>query len=97
MNVPSARPLAAWVPVWMSLAALGLVLIHIAEFGTAAHSGDEGGEAHIFQLLITGQVPILIFYAVKWLPRAPKSALLVIGVQLGAAVAAIAPVYLLGW
>lgn len=90
------RPLAAWVPIAMSLTALALVLFHIATAGTAPQ-GDEGTEAHIFQLLIAGQVPILIFYAVRWLPRDPKGALLVIGVQLVATACAMAPVYLLRW
>lgn len=90
------RPLAAWAPIAMSLAALAVVLFRIATVGTAPQ-GDEGAEAHIFQLLIAGQVPILIFYAVRWLPRDTKAALLVIGVQLVVAVGALAPVYLLHW
>ncbi len=96
MRLSMCRPLTAWIPIAMSLAALAIVLFHIAMFGTARQS-DEGAEAHMWQLLMAGQVPILIVYAVQWLPRAPKTALQVIGVQLGAAVAALAPVYLLGW
>ena len=80
----------------MSLMALALVLFHIVTIGTAPQA-DEGIEAHLFQLLIAGEVPILIFYAVRWLPRDPKAALLVIGVQLVAMVGALAPVYLLRW
>ena len=80
----------------MSLAALGIVLFHLVVFG-AAPQRDEGTEAHLWQLLMAGQVPILIIYAVKWLPRTPRAALQVVGVQLGAALAAAAPVYLLGW
>ena len=95
MNVSTFRPLAAWVRIAMSLAAVATVLLQIATFGIAPQ-GDEGTNAHLWQLLMAGQVPILIFYACKWLPRAPKATLGVIGVQLGAAVAAIAPVYLLG-
>jgi hypothetical protein len=71
------RRVAAWVPIAMSLAALALVPFHIAGVGTAP-SVDKGTEAHIFQLLIAGQVPILIFYAVRWLPRDLKAALMVI-------------------
>ena len=37
------------------------------------------------------------FYAIKWMPRVPKAALQVLAVQIGAALAALAPVYLLGW
>ena len=96
MNVPALKSLAAWAPICMSLAALALVLIHLAKFGPAPEP-DEGVTAHLFQLLMAGQVPVLIIYAFKWLPRTPKAALLVIGAQIGAAVAALAPVYLLGW
>jgi hypothetical protein len=96
LNLSMFKPLTAWVPIAMSLAALAIVLFHIAMFGTARQS-DEGAEAHMWQLLMAGQVPILIVYAVKWLSRGPKAALQVIGLQLGAAVAALAPVYLLRW
>ena len=90
------KPLTAWVPIAMSLAAIAMVLLHMVMFGTARQS-DEGAEAHMWQLLMAGQVPILILYAVKWLPRGPKAAPQVIGFQLGAAVTALAPVYLLRW
>jgi hypothetical protein len=72
------------------------VLCHIATSGIAPQA-DEGAAAHIWQLLMAGQVPIVGFYAVKWLPRAPRTALQVLTVQGGAALAALAPVYWLGW
>ena len=96
MNVPSMKQPSALLPIAMSVTALAVVLGDVAIFGVV-HDADEGTAAHLWQLLMAGQVPILIFYAVKWLPRTPKAALGVIGVQLGAAVAAIAPVYLLRW
>jgi hypothetical protein len=96
MNVSAFRPLTAWIPIAMSVAALSTVLFHLATFGTARQS-DEGATAHIWQFLMAGQIPLLIFHAFKWLPRSPKAALPVIGVQLGAGFAALAPVYLLGW
>ncbi len=96
MNIAAFQPLAAWVPIGMSLAALAVVVFHIVAVGTAPQA-DEGAETHIFQILMAGQTPILLFYAVKWLPRGPRPALLVMGVPLGAAVAAMAPVYFLGW
>jgi hypothetical protein len=96
MSASPFRQLSTLIPVAMSLLALATVLYHIAMFGTAPQK-DEGTAAHIWQVLMAGQVPIVIFYAVKWLPRAPKAVLQVLGVQLGAAVTALAPVYLLGW
>lgn len=80
----------------MSMAALATVLSHIAMSGIARQA-DEGAAAHIWQLLMAGQVPVIGFFAFKWLPRAPKTALQVLAVQAGAAIAALAPVFLLGW
>lgn len=96
MNVSPARQPTAFIPIGMSMAALGTVLYHIARSGTAPEP-DEGAAAHIWQLLMAGQVPLIALYTVKWLPRAPRVALQVLAVQVGAALAALAPVYLLGW
>lgn len=85
---------SAFVPVAMSLAALGTVLLHVARFGVT-HDPDEGTSAHIWQLLMAAQLPIIAFFAIKWLPQAPKEALAVLGLQLAAVLAALAPVYFL--
>jgi hypothetical protein len=79
----------------MSLAALITVLTHVAIFG-AAREADEGTAAHIWQLLMAGQVPVVALYALKWLPREPRRTLQVLGIQVATALAALAPVYLLG-
>ena len=95
----SASPLkqpAAVMPIVMSLGALAVIGWHIARFGTAPQP-DEGTAAHLWQLLMGGQLPVILYYAVKWLPRAPRSALLVLGAQGAAVLAAAAPVFLLGW
>jgi hypothetical protein len=84
----------AFLPIWMSLTALGLVLSHIALFG-AAREADEGTIAHIWQLLMAGQLPVLLFFVIKWLPRAPKQSLYVLALQAGAALSAMAPVFFL--
>jgi hypothetical protein len=96
MNVSPARQPIAFIPVAMSIAALVTVLYHIAMFGLARET-DEGAAAHIWQLLMAGQVPVVAFYALKWLPRAPTTALQVLALQVGAALTALAPVYWLGW
>src|SRR5437773_8760571 len=96
MNVSPARQPSAFIPIAMSIAALITVLYHIAMSGVARET-DEGAAAHIWQLLMAGQVPIVAFHAVKWLPRAPGTALRILAVQAGAALAALAPVYWLGW
>jgi hypothetical protein len=92
---PLKRP-SALIPLAMSLAALGLVLGHIAIFGTARQA-DEGAAAHLWQLLIAGQLPVIAFFAIKWLPRTPGQALLVLGLQAVAMLAAATPVFVLNF
>lgn len=87
------RP-SAFLPLAMSLIALSVVLGSIAIFGVVREP-DEGACAHIWQLLMAGQLPVLAFFAVKWLPRAPRAAWPVLGLQAMAALASIAPVYFL--
>ena len=77
----------------MSLAALALVLGHVAMFGVV-HEADEGAAAHIWQILMAGQVPFVTFFAIKWLPSAPRQALMILGLQVVAVLAACAPVFL---
>jgi hypothetical protein len=91
------RP-TAFIPVVMSLAALALVLGRVALVGTGPEvvingRPDEGTVAHIFQLLIGLQLPVLLFFAVKWLQRAPRQTLGVLALQAGAVMAAMAPVF----
>jgi len=76
----------------MSLTALAVVLGSIAIFGVV-HETDEGAAAHIWQLLMAGQLPVLAFFAIKWLPRAPKPTLCVLSLQAAAALASMAPVF----
>jgi len=95
MNVPALKRLSAWLPIAMSLVALTVVLGHIALFG-ATREADEGAAAHVWQLLMAAQVPIVSFFAFRWLPRRPRQALWVIALQALAALSALAPVYVLG-
>jgi hypothetical protein len=86
---------SAFLPVVMSLAALAIVVLHVARFGVAREA-DEGTSAHLWQLLMAGQVPVIAFFAIKWLPQAPRQALPVLALQAAAMLAALAPVFLLG-
>jgi hypothetical protein len=94
MDAPLLKQPSAYLPVAMWLVSLALVLGHAAMYGTA-HQSDEGTAAHLFQLLMAAQVPIVALFALKWLPRSPRSALLVLTLQAGAALAAFAAVFFL--
>ena len=93
---PMKQP-SGWIPIAMSLAALAITLSYLATVGVeAAHQPDEGTPAHLFQLLMAGQIPFVAFFAIKWLPLAPRQALQVLALQAVAGLAACAPVYWLG-
>ena len=91
---------SAFVPLAMSLTALTMLGgAYISALATG-HGGlvrepDEGAIAHLWQLLMAGQLPVLLFFAIKWLPRAPRQTLYVLALQAGAALASMAPVFFL--
>ena len=71
---------SAFVPLVMSLVALSVVGIAVALHGVSgARQPDEGGFAHLWQLMLAGQLPVIAWFAITWLPRSPKQALTVIG------------------
>ena len=84
------------LPIAMSLAALSLVVGHVAIFGINQNpQADEGTAAHLFQLFMAGQVPIMAYFIIKWLPKMPKQALQILVLQILAALLAFTPVYFL--
>ena len=89
------RP-AALVPLGMSLAALAVAVGYAVMFGTAPQP-DEGTAAHVWQLLMLGQLPVVLYFAIRWLPADPRAAVLVLALQVGAALAALFPVWWFGW
>jgi hypothetical protein len=96
MNLILVKHPSAVIPILMSLAAIGVVLIHIAMFGTARQP-DEGSAAHIWQLLMAGQVPIVAYFALRWIPQVPRQGWYVLAIQILAMLAACAPVYYFKW
>jgi len=91
---------SAFVPMAMSLTALamlgGAYIFSVATgHGGLVREPDEGAIAHIWLLLMAGQMPVLAFFAIKWLPRAPRPTLYVLALQVGAALASMAPVFFL--
>jgi hypothetical protein len=93
------RP-SEFLPVAMSFTALAMLGAAYI-FGLATGQGglvrepDEGAVAHLWQILMAGQMPIVAFFAVKWLPQAPKQTLHVLALHVGAALASMAPVFFL--
>lgn len=96
MQVSIGKLPSAWIPVVMSLAALVLVAMQLVTHGVEPER-DEGAIAHLWQLLMGAQLPVIAFFAFRWLRRAPRQAVPVLIVQVAAAAAAAIPVYALGW
>ena len=55
---------SAFLPVAMSLAALVTLLVAFATGGLVRET-DEGAAAHIWQLLMGGQIPIVAYFAIS--------------------------------
>ena len=89
------RP-AALLPIVMSTVALAIVIAYAALYGTERQA-DEGAAAHIWQLLMAGQLPVVAYFAIKWLPVEPRRALVVLALQLCAALTAMFPVWWFQW
>jgi hypothetical protein len=76
-----------------------MVLGYLVIVGVSSQSsqGDERAPARIFQLLLAAQLPIMVFFGMKWLPREPKHAILILALQFTAAIVPIATVLFLEW
>jgi hypothetical protein len=91
LRVAPLKQWSALLPLALSLAGLALVLGHVAVSG-AGREADEGTAARVWWLLMAAQIPLVGFFAITWLPRAPRMALLVLALQAAAVLANLAAV-----
>ncbi|MEO8274999.1 MAG: hypothetical protein ABI639_02200 [Thermoanaerobaculia bacterium] len=82
---------SGFLPLTMSLGALATVALFVILHGTAPQA-DEGAAAHLWQLFMAAQIPIVLYFAIKWVPQAPRQALPILALQIVAVLAAMAPV-----
>ena len=73
-NLALIRKPSAYLPLAMSLATLILVLAHAIVFGIT-HDADEGAAAHTWQILMSGQLPFVAYFMLRWLPHQFKESL----------------------
>jgi hypothetical protein len=90
----ATRP-SAFLPIGMSLAALVILVVALVSGWGVPADGDEGAAAHLWQLLIFAQLPLVAFFAIQWVPRSPRLAIYVLTIQMAAAFASALPVFLL--
>jgi hypothetical protein len=89
------RP-SAFLPMAFSAAAVALIVFQVARHGTAPQA-DEGAAAHLWQLLMAAELPLVGWFALRALPEAPRPALAVLALHGAGIVAALLPVFLLRW
>ena len=83
-------------PVLMSLGALIAIGVHVLASGVAPQP-DEGSAAHIWQLLMAGQLPFAGWFLVRRVPHGGRRALAVSALHLCAIGAAAFPVWWFKW
>ena len=83
---------SGWLPIAIPVFLLSLGARFVAINGLVRQA-DEGTEAHLFQLLMPVQLLVMGYFALTWLPRAPRAALPVLALQLFAAAVVFAMVY----
>jgi hypothetical protein len=90
------RQPTGYAPVLMSVGGLAMIIWYVAAHGVV-HETDEGAQAHLWQILVAGQVPLTAFFALTWLPKATRPALIVLTLQAAAVLLlAVAPLWALG-
>ncbi len=84
-----------WAPLALSAAAIGLLAFALATGWGKGPPGDEGAAAHLWQILVGLQVPLIVIFAgtAEW--RRPLGPLAFLGLQVLALMLAMAPVAIL--
>lgn len=91
------KKVSAWIPIILSLIMLVILGMYLTGVLLPDPTGDEGLGAHLFQIWLVLEAVMIPFFAVKWLPKAPKQALLIIVVQVALVIAVCAPVFYFNW
>jgi hypothetical protein len=86
---------SAWIPMVISLAALTWIAVYMALVGVSqSQATDEGAPARIFQCVMLAQLPVSGYFALKWLPKRPIPALVILALQ---AAAWVTPILVITW
>lgn len=80
------------MPMAISVFMLAVMAYYFTKYGIQRET-DEGVGAHLFQLLMPAQLPIIGYFALRYLPKVPKRALAILAIQLILAFAVVFPVF----
>ncbi len=84
-----------WVPIAMSAAAIALLIFALTTGWGKGPPGDEGAAAHLWQLLVGLQVPLIVVFLATADWRRPLGVMGMLGLQVLGLVLAMAPVAIL--
>lgn len=90
------RWIGALLPLAMTLTIVVAGAVHAVQVGGIVREPDEGTAAHLFQLLIPAEVPIIVAFLATQLPRDRRWTLRIFAVQAAAAMALVGAVFILG-
>ncbi|WP_345761320.1 hypothetical protein [Diaminobutyricibacter sp. McL0608] len=85
----------AWLPIAVPLALLTFMAAYLSWF-EVPRTSDEDTAAHIFQVTMLVEIVLVVVFAVRWLPKTPAPAGIVLGIQFLAAATPLALVFVLG-
>ena len=86
---------SAWVPIVLPFIFFAYLVIYISIFGIVRQE-DEGTGAHLFQLWLVLEPFMLGFFALKWFKSARKETLIILAIQIIAALLPVSVVFSLG-
>jgi len=86
---------AGWIPIVMSVAAIALLILALTTGWGKGPPGDEGAAAHLWQLLVGLQVPLIVAFLATAEWRRPLRIFAILGLQVLGLLVAMAPVALL--
>lgn len=82
MKLPLIKEPSAIIPMLMSFLAVVLVLGHYMLYGED-RDADEGTAAHLFQLLLVLQIPIIFAFLARWFPKDRHQVLWILAIEAG--------------
>ncbi len=76
------RPLA-WIPLSLPVSMIAMLGYYLLlSNGQIVRESDEGTAAHLFQLWIPLQAVLVAWFALVWFPRAPRTAGIILALQI---------------
>lgn len=85
---------SGWIPIAMSVLAIALLVLAMTTGWGQGPPGDEGAAAHLWQLLVGLQIPLIVGYLATADWRRPLGIMTILGLQILGLALAITPVAL---